>query len=96
MLQYEKVDVSEGIDINKLNMSKECITCHYWYFSDIDYKFEPHVCNKCHDILWMAYELENIAILIVKGVDYRNVLWNMTRNDAMNRLNNSNLDDKCT
>ena len=42
----------------------------------------------------MAYELENIAIMNVKVVDYRCVIWNMTANDAMNRLNNSALDDK--
>ena len=42
----------------------------------------------------MAYELENIAILNVRGVDYRCVILNMTRNDAINRLNNSKFDDK--
>ena len=42
----------------------------------------------------MAYELENIAILNVKGVDYRRVIWNMTRNDATDMLNNSKVDDK--
>ena len=44
----------------------------------------------------MAYDLENIVILNVKNVDYRCVLWNMTRNDAINRLNNSKLDDQGT
>ena len=71
--------------------------CHYWYFKDIGYKFEPYVCNKCHDISMIAYELENIAIVSVKRVDYRCILWNlwnMSRNDAINRLNNSKLDDK--
>ena len=43
--------------------------CHYWYFKDIGYKFMPYACNKCHDTSMMAYELENIAILNVKGVD---------------------------
>ena len=42
----------------------------------------------------MAYELENIAILNVKGFNYRCVIGIMTRNDANNRLNNSNLDYK--
>ena len=42
----------------------------------------------------MTYDLQNIATLNVKGVDYRCVLWNITRNDAINRLNNSKLDDK--
>ena len=65
--------------------------CYYWYFKDIGYKFEPYVCNRCHDISMMAYEL---VILNVKGVDYRCVLWNMTKNDVINRLNDSELDDK--
>ena len=46
MLQYERIDVSEGIDINKSNKSKEFMICHYWYFKDIGYTFEPYLCNK--------------------------------------------------
>ena len=59
-------------------------------------EFEPFVCNKCHDILMMAYEFENIAILNVKVVDYRCILCNMTRSDATNSLNHYKLDDKDT
>ena len=33
MLQYEKIDVSKEININKSNKSKECMLCHYWYFN---------------------------------------------------------------
>ena len=51
MLQYERIDVSEGIDINKSDKSKECMICHYWYFKDIGYKYEPYVCNRCHGCL---------------------------------------------
>ena len=43
-----KIDASEGIDSSKTDVSKECMLCHYWYFKDIGYKSEPHVCNKCH------------------------------------------------
>ena len=92
MLQYERIDVSEEIEINKSNKSKECMVCH-WYFKDIGYKFKPYVCNKCHYISMMAYKLKDIAMLNVKGVDGRCVLWNMTKNDAINRLNYSKLDD---
>ena len=70
--------------------------CHYWYFKDIGYKFESYACNRCHDISMMAYELENTAILNVKGVDYGYVLWNMTKNDAISRLYNVRFDNKCT
>ena len=74
MLQYEKIDVSEGIDVNKRSTSKECMLCHYWYFKDVGFKFELHVRNKCQNVLMTAYELKNIAILTVKGVDYRCIL----------------------
>ena len=46
-LQYERIDISEGIDIHKTNASKEYMLCHYWYFKDVRFKFKPHVCNKC-------------------------------------------------
>ena len=64
MLQYKKISVSEVIDIDKTNASKECMLCHYCYFKDVGFKFEPHVCNKSYDVLMTAYELKNIAILM--------------------------------
>ena len=68
MLQYDRIDVSEGIDINKTSKSKECMLCHYWYFKDIGYKFQPYLCNGCHAVSMAAYELKNIAILNAKKV----------------------------
>ena len=55
MMQYERIDISEGIDTNKTCALKECMLCHYWYFKDIGCKFESNVCRKCHDILMTAY-----------------------------------------
>ena len=94
MLHYKKVSFSEGIDTNKTSASKECKLCHYWYFKDVGFRFEQHVCNKCHDVLMTAYELKNIAILNVKGVDFRCILWGVSRDEAVIRLNNSVLEDK--
>ena len=94
MLQYERIYVSEGIDTNKTSASKECMLCHYWYFKDVGFKFEPHVCNKCHDVLMTTYELKSIAILNVKRVDFRCILWGLSRNEAVNRRDNSVLEDK--
>ena len=42
-----KINISEGIDINKTSASKVCRLGHYWHFKDIGFKFEPHVCSKC-------------------------------------------------
>ena len=67
---------------------------HYWYFKNIGYQFEPNVCNKCHDILITAYESKNIAMLIVKGVDYRSILQCISKNEALNVVNNFVLEDK--
>ena len=91
---YDRIDVSEGIDINKTNKSTECMLCHYWYFEDLSYKFQPYLCNGCHAVSMMAYELKNIEILNTKGVDYRCILWGISRDEAVNRLNNSVLEDK--
>ena len=94
MLQYKKISVSEGIDTNKTSLSKECMICHYWYFRDAGFKFELHACKKCHDILMTAYELKSIAKLNVKNVSFRCILWGISKDEAVNRLNNSVLDDK--
>ena len=67
---------------------------HYWYFKDDVFKFEPHVCNKCHNILMTAYELKNIAILNVKGVNFRCILLGISRDETVNRPNISVLEDK--
>ena len=50
-LQCEIIGILEGIDIHKTNALKECMFCDYWYFKDVRYKFKPHVCNKCCNIL---------------------------------------------
>ena len=50
MLQYDRIDFSEGIDINKTSASKGCMLCHYWYLKDFGYKFQSYVCNGYHAI----------------------------------------------
>ena len=94
MLQYQKIDVSEGIDVIKTSASEECELCHYWFFKDVGFKFEKHVCNGCHDLLTMAYSLKNIAILSAKEATFRCVLMGINKNEGLKRLNNSVTYDK--
>ena len=54
MLHFDKIDISQGIDINKTSASKECDVCHYWYFLDKGFKFQPNICNGCYDVLLMS------------------------------------------
>ena len=94
MLEYERIDISEGIDVNKTNLSKECGICHYWYFKDIGFKYEPYLCNGCHDLMQKAMSFNNVAIVYVKGSAYRIHFWYMNKDDAINIMKGSNLVDK--
>ena len=69
MLYYDIMDVSERTDINKTSVSNECYICHYFYFLNYRFKFQPNVCKRCHDLLMMSPNLTNIAILNIKSSD---------------------------
>ena len=58
------------------------------------FKFEKNVCNRCHDLLTMAYSLENIMILNTKETTFRCILWGVSKNEGLKRLSNSVLEDK--
>ena len=94
MLEYNRIDISEGIDINKANASKECKICHYWYFKDIGFKYEPYLCNGCHGLMQKAIIFNDVATVYVKGSAQRIHFWYMTKDDAIIIMNNSNLIDK--
>ena len=69
MLEYGWIDVFEEIDVKKKNASKECDICHYWYFLDKGYKYEPYLCNGCHDLMQKATNFNDVAIVFVKRND---------------------------
>ena len=94
MLKYDRIDVSEGIDINKINASKECDICHYWYFLDRNFNYEPYLCNGFHDLMQKALNFSDVAIVSMKGNDYTVHFWYMSKDDSINIKNNSNLNEK--
>ena len=57
---YYIIELSEGIDVNKTSKSNECNICHYWYFLDKGFKFQPNVCSGCHDLLIMSVTLSDV------------------------------------
>ena len=58
MLEYDRIVISEGIDINKTNLSKECMLCHYWYFLDKNFSYGPYLCDGCYNIMQKSILLE--------------------------------------
>ena len=94
MLYYDRIDVSEGIDVNKRNESKECDDSHYWYSLDRGFKFQPDVCNVCHDMLMISINLSNISILNIHGTDYRWIFSGIWKSKAIKLMQNIHLTEK--
>ena len=63
MLKYDKINILEGIDVNKTNESKECKLCHYWYFLNKNFIYGPCTCDGCYDIVQRSTDFKNIAIV---------------------------------
>ena len=68
MLQYDRMDILEGIDINNTNASKKCEICHCWCFKDIGFKYEPHLCNACHGLMQKLLVLKILLLFMSKVV----------------------------
>ena len=49
MLYYDRIDISEGIDLAKSKNSKQCMIFHYWFFNH-GFKFQDYVCYVCRDL----------------------------------------------
>ena len=94
MLEYDRIDISEGIDVNKTSASKERDICHYWYFRDIGFKYEPYLCNGCHEVMQKAMTFNNVSIVYVKWSTYRIHFFYVSKDDAINIMKKSNLIDK--
>ena len=91
MLECDKIAISEGIDMGKTNKSRECNICRYWYYLDKKFSYGSYLCNGCHDLMQKAMSFNDVAIVSLKGNDYRIHFWYMSKNDAIVLMTNSNL-----
>ena len=94
MLECDRIDISEGVDINKTSALKKCDICHYWYLLDKNFNYEPYLCNGCHDLMQKAMNFNDVPIAFIKGNDYRIHFWYISENDAISIMNNSDLNEK--
>ena len=94
MAYYDRIDVSEGIDISKTRESKVWHICHYWYFLDKEFKFKPDVCNGCHDVLMMSMNPSNIAIPNIHVADYHCIICRITKSETINLMEKVDLSIK--
>ena len=66
MLEYEKIDISDGIDVGMSDKSKECMLCQYWYFLDKNFRYGPFLCDGCYNMMQKCSKLKNISMFILK------------------------------
>ena len=91
MLYYDRIDDSEGNDVNKTSASKECDICHYWHFLNKGFKFQWNVCNRCHDLFVMSMNFSDIFIFNIKSVDCHCNISGISKSEAINLKQNIDL-----
>ena len=83
MLYYDRINGSEGVDVNKTSKLKKCNICHYCYSLNKVFKFEANARNGWHDLLIMSINVSNIAISTIKGTDYRCIISRINNSEAI-------------
>ena len=95
MLEYDRIDLSEGIDVNRNTLtSKKCYLCGYWYFINKNFNYKKYMCNGCHDMSTKAISMYNLCIGYNNGNAYRINFAFMSKNDALNLIKNAVIIDK--
>ena len=92
MLYYDRIDISEGIDPTKSNKSKK-YTIYYYQFFNHGFEFQDYLYNSCHDLTTLCFNISDVAIIIVKNVNYRRIIYNIDIPEAIKLLENSVLED---
>ena len=87
MLEYNRIDISEGIDIKKCKeTSRECSLCKFYYFLDKNFKYGQYL---CYDMSMKAVSMQNLAIINHNGNHYRVNFAFMNKKDAYNLIKNA-------
>ena len=91
MIEYERINISEKIDVDETNKSKECMLCHYWYFLHKNFSYGPYLCDDCYHFSQKSINFKNIAFVHIKKNPYRIYFLCMSKRIMI--MTNSNLVD---
>ena len=90
MLEYDRIDISEGIDINKCEKtSRKCSLCKFYYFLGKNFKYGPYLFDGCYDMSMKVVSMQNLTIINHNGNYYRVIFAFMTKKDAHNLIKNA-------
>ena len=98
MLEYDRINISEGIDINKCEeTSRKCSLCKFYYFLNKNFKYGPYLCDDCYDMFMQTVSTQNLTIINRNGNYYRVIFAFIIKKDAYNLIKNAViLDEKET
>ena len=95
MLEYDRIDLSEGIDVNKCEDTlRKYSLCQYYHFVNKNFNYQRYLCDGCHDMSMKANSMQNLAIIYHKGNAYCVNFVFMSKNNEFNLIKNSNIIDK--
>ena len=95
MLEYDRIDLSEGIGVNKCkDTSKKCSSCQYYYFVFKNSNYQRYLYDWCHDLSVKALIMQDLTIIYHNGHAYRVSFIFMSKNDAFNLIKNLIIIDK--
>ena len=90
MLEYDKINISEGIDINKCEKtSRKCSLYKFYYFLDKNFKYGRYLCDGCYDMSMKAVSMQNLTIINHYGNYYRANFAFMSKRDGYNSIKNA-------
>ena len=95
MLEYDRIDLFEGIDNKKCKeTSIECSLCKFYYFLDKNFNYGSYLCYGCYDMSLKAISMKNVAIINHNGNHYHVNFAFMSKKDAFNLIKNAVMIDK--
>ena len=89
-LEYDRIDISEGIDIKKCKeTSRKYNLCKFYYFLDKNFSLCSCLCDGCYNMSMKTVSIQNLTIVNHNGNYYRVIFTFMTKKDAHNLIKNA-------
>ena len=87
-MYYNRIGISEGIDLAKSKNSKKCMVFRYLFFNH-GFKFRDSLCSGCYDLTILTNRINDIVIITVKNADYCCIIHNISKYELIDLLKNS-------
>ena len=91
MSAHERINISDGIDVNNSDESKKSTLCHYWYFLDKKLSYGLSLCGGSYNMIQKCNKLKHIAIIRIKKSLYRICFLFMSKRESIKSMANSNV-----